>query len=504
MIAALLLSVLPTSFVPSAPPVLARQDVADAEVQAKIDAAGKDVAKLLELAKAFAADGKDDPAKKTYKKIVELDPKHEEAHKALRHHFYDGKWFESYAELSKYRREESAKMKEKGLVRFKDEWVPEVDLPYMNMGWVKSESGKWQDPVETARAKQVEEWKAAGYTYRPDDCTWISPEEKAKADAGLMKCGDQWLDLEKANEFHSQIGQWWQLEGEHFFTWSTNDWQGASAARWYADQIYPDMVRLFGLQPAKKPHFVVLNGQEQYNTAAGGQPPLLPETEGFSSLHGAYFSDAFLVPDQATQTALYLGCGVAYWDRKDERLRAWGPYFVRWAAAQSYVDAVDPSWLAISEFIAAAAGGSQPTANNFWVEKKIPRWLRYGAASYAERYMKDPDATEGANPWALREFAFGELKKTGTLSKLEDIFTFALDLNDIERSSRLYHEAGLVVSFLLDGADGDKKLREKHQAFKAALKSEDKDKAKKLADAVEGLQKELAKNEKDIKKFAGM
>jgi hypothetical protein len=498
MIAALLLGLL-ASPVPTEPPVLAVQEAGDAEVDAQIAAAGSDVAKLMELAKSFADGGKDDAAKKTYKKVIEIDPNHEAAHKALRHHTYGGKWFESYAELSKYRRDETAKMKEKGLARWKEQWVAEDDVPFLNMGWVKDAGGKWSNPVEVARAKQVEEWKAAGYVYRADDSTWISPDEKAKADSGLCKCGDQWLDLAKANEYHAQIGQWWQIEGEHFVVWTTCEWDGGSAARGFADRIYPDLVRLFGLQPPKKPHFVVLNSLEQYNQAAGGQPPLLPETEGISSLHGAYFADAFF--DPTTQPPQFVGCGVTYWDRKDEKLRAWGPFWLRWAAAQSYVEGIDPSWLAIGELIAAVSSGSQPAASTFWSEKRIPRWLRYGAASYAERYLKNPDASDGGNPWDLREFAFAELKKSGGMRKIEDVFAFTLDLNDIEGSSRLYHEAGLVVSFLLDGADGDKKLREKHQAFKAALKGSD---AKELAKAVEGLQKELEKNEKDIKKFAGL
>lgn len=506
MIVAFLLSVLPSPAVSCAPTVALLQEAGDAEVDAKIAAAGNDVAKLLEVAKAFSAESKDDAAKKAYKKIVEVDPKHEEAHKALRHHFYDNKWFESYAELSKYRREETSKMKEKGLVRYKDEWVPEGDLPYLNMGWTKDAKGKYVNPVEVARAKQIEEWKAAGYEYRVDDSSWIAPADKAQWAAGLWKCGDQWLDMAKADEFHSQINQPWQKEGEHFICWATCDWDGANRATWYADQTYPDLVRLFGLQPAKKPMFVVLNSLDQYNQAAGGQPPLLPESEGFSSVRGGYFADLFFDPTVLPPNPpQYLGCGVTYWDRKDAKLKMWGPPWSRWAAAQSFVDAIDPSWLAISEQVAAAtSGGTPPNPGAFWAEKKIPRWMRYGAAAYAERFGKIPDPGDGGNPWELREFAFGELKKAGTLHKLEDVFAFGIDLNDLENSERLYQETGLVVSFLLDGADGDKKLREKHAAFKAALKSEDKDKAKKLADAIEGLQKELIKNEKDIKKFAGL
>ncbi len=509
MIVALLLSVLPSPSLPCtlASPEPRLQDAADAEADAKLAEAGTDVAKLLELAKSFATGGKDDAAKKTYKKIVELDPKHEEAHKALRHHFYDSKWFESYAELSKYRREETAKMKDKGLARWKDQWVAEADVPYLNMGWVKDDKDKWQNPVEVARTKQLAEWQAAGHRYRKDDSSWIAPTDMTKWEQLQWKCGDQWLDTAKANEFHAQMGQWWQIEGEHFSVWSTCEWDGANLAGWHADQIYADMVRLFGVHPPQKPHFLVLNGLDQYNKLASGDQALqLPqaESEGFSSLHGSYFADILF--DPTTQPPQFVGCGVSYWDRKDPKLEPWGPFWARFAAAQSYVEAIDPSWLAISEIIASISGGAQPNAGAFWAEKKIPRWLRYGAASYAERFLKNPLLSDGGNPWELREFAFEELKKGGNLHKIEDIFAFALSLEDQDGSTRLYHEAGMVVSFLLDGSDSDKKLREKHAALKLALSNTlaNKAKPKELADAVEGLQKELAKNEKDIKKFAGL
>ena len=56
------------------------------------------------------------------------------------------------------------------------------------------------------------------------------------------------MDAAKAAEFHSQIGQWWMREGERFTAWATTDWEGANWAVWYADQSYPDLVRLFGVE----------------------------------------------------------------------------------------------------------------------------------------------------------------------------------------------------------------------------------------------------------------
>ena len=78
---------------------------------------------------------------------------------------------------------------------------------------------------------------------------------------------------------------------------------------------------------------------------------------------------------------------------------------------------------------------------------------------------------------------------------------FALDINKADNSTRLYHEAGLLVSYLLDGAPDDKKLAEKLAAFQTALKSGSK---KDVTEAADGLQKELVANEANIKKFAGL
>jgi hypothetical protein len=504
MIASLLWSILvlsgPESSDPPSPALdspLQTQEVP--ELDAKIAAAGRDVAKLVELAKGYTAAGQDAAAKKVYKKVLEVDADHEAARKALGHQLYDKKWFESFAELAKYKREEATQMKAKGLVRVKDAWVSEADAPFLIMGWVKDEHGQWAHPSKLARAKQVAEWQAAGHQFRADDNSWIAPADLEKWTALLFKCGDEWLAIEKANEYHAKIEHPWELEGEHYTVWTTCDWEGGNAARWYADKAYPELVRLFGIAPARKPHFIVLSSLAQYNELSGGNPPLLPESEGISSLHGAYFAD--LAFDDSFQPPLYIGAGVCFWDRKDAKLKGWGPYWVRWASAQSFVDAIDPSWTTVAERFGAGAGGGPPAAAPFWAEKKIPRWLRYGAASYVERYAKDPEAAEGADPWGLRQFAFGELKKAGGMRKIDDVFAFVLDINKLDDSGRLYHEAGLVVSFLLDGAPGDKKLAEKHQAFQTALKSGSK---KDVAAAADALQKELAANEANIKKFAGL
>jgi hypothetical protein len=485
----------PSSLAPATIVVQAKEG----DVDAKIAAAGRNVTKLLDAAKHYAASGKADAAKKVYAKVLEIDPNNEVAHKALNHVSYEKKWFESTAELTKYKKEEAERPK--GKVRWKDGWVPEADLPFLEMSWVRDDRGEWTNPLELAQLKQQADWRAAHFTYRADDDSWVSPDDKAKWAAGQWKCGEDWLDLAKANDYHSKLGQWWRIAGDHFVVWTTCDWQSGSVARWHSDQVFAELERIFDVKPDGKPHFVVLNSLDQYNAASGGTSPPLPESEGVSSLQGAYFADnAF---DFDAKPPQYLGAGVCYWDHKDAKLKPWGLYWLRWAAAQSYVDAIDPSWGAVAQRIVAAERGSNALmpAAAFWGEKKIPRWLRYGSAAYVERFMKNPDAAKDADPWDLRTFAFSEIKKGGGLQKLDEVFAFALDVNKVDASARLYQQAGLVVSFLLDGAEGNKELAKKHDAFKTALKSGAR---ADIIASVEALQKELVKSEPAIKKFAGL
>lgn len=485
---------------PSAHDVVILQD--GSEVDAKIAAAGKDVSKLLDLASSLAGGNQADAAAKVYKRVLELDPENKVAHEGLRHQFYDNKWFESFAELSKYKREEAARMKEKGLARFKDEWVPEADVPYLNMGWVREGNGPWRNPVDIAREKEIAQREAEGYRFRADDSSWVAPADVDKWAAVLWKCGDEWVDMAKANEFHAVPEQAWVLTGERFVVETTIDWDGANLARWHADKSYDDLVRLFGVEPRSKPRIVVLNSIAQYNAGAGNNP-ILPEFAGLSSLHGAYFAD--LCFDTEAKPPQFVGCGVSYWDRKDPNAGSWGALWVRWAAAQSFADAVDPSWAAIGDRIAGGESVEDAAfAAAFWSEKKIPRWLRYGAASYVERYGKNPEAAEGTDPYGLRAFAFDELKKAGGLRKLADVFAFKLDVNDIPGSMRLCGEAGLLVAYLLDGAAADKELAETHQAVKAALKSGTKADAAAAAAAAAALQQELEKHDAKIRTFAGL
>lgn len=460
----------------------------------KIAAAGADVARLWELSRSFDGDQTREEQRAVLARILEVDPDHEGARKGLRHHRYDGRWFETYAELSRYRRAEDARMlAEHGLVRFRDQWILPRDVPFARMGWVREEGGQWTSPVRlTARAREAER-TAEGW--QQQDLTWVHPDDFDKWREGLWKCGDRWLTVEEADRFHSQLGQWWELAGEHYVALGTLDRGGMEWARHYADNTWADLVRLFGLTPRERPELLVLREVDQYNTFAGGDPNAgvdPTESTGHSSVHYAYFAEAWF--DQQEDRGVYRGSGVCYWDRSDEQLSPFGRHAVRHAAAQSFVEGIDPSWETVSLIL---TGGEPFQGEAFWGEKRVPRWLRYGACAYVERYFRDPDVGEDGNPWWTRDWSIGNIVSQGGLGELEAIFAFQLDSNDIEGSRKRINESGLLVSFILDG--GCAPVIEKHRAFKQALR-EDGD----AAEAAEALQQAVLENRGSLMRYAGL
>lgn len=489
----------PASITPSSISV-ARGDHAQ-----EIEAAGSDVPRLLELARAWAASGEEEAARSAFARVLALEPANEAAHAGLRHHAYDGRWFETYTSLFEYRRAEDARMlSEKNVVRFRDRWVPPSDLSFLRLGWSRLESGEWASPLTLARLTQEQELATKGW--QRQDLTWIPPEEFDDWRAGKWKCGERWLGEAEAELYHAEIATPWRAESEHFVVESTLPRARVEWAKWWADGTHADLERIFGVTPGSvpcaldllgerrdKPRVLVLRNLEQFNSVAAGDPANgigTRELEGFSSLHFAYFAENWI--DATTQPPAFLGAGVAYWDASNPAADAYGQHSIRHAAAQSFVEAIDPSFAAVAA--APNAGFNVPT-QLFWGEKRIPRWLRYGAASYAERFFVDSSVAKDGDPMWARRWALENLRMKGGFGKLERVFAFALTLDDQEASTKLIHEAGLVVAYILDG--GDKKVGAAHEAFKAALKE-----GSSTADAVEALQKALLASENAIEDFA--
>jgi tetratricopeptide (TPR) repeat protein len=498
MLSTILLSMAP-ALAPASPtpsPVLIAciQD----DVEKQIADAGDDIEKLMALAQSFK-DAEDDASARTvYEKVITLDKDHEAAHKALRHHNYDGQWFKSYAALSKYRRAEKKRMKEKGLIRYNNDWVSEKEVPYLRMNWTKQDDGKFINPVALARETEATAAMNREAQFRTEDSSWVEKADFDRWSAGDFKIGEEWVSADEAQAHHGQIGQAWKQSGRHFVAHSTCDTSANRDIAMWADATYPNLVRLYGLEPTQKPSVAVFNSLVQFNQFAAGDQALQVqpgETGGYSSAHFAFYADVWFdmsaVPEGGAPE--YLGGGAAYYDVSGGS-KIWGEYSVRHAAGLSYGESIDHAWGTISEVLSGDGGGGGGL-DGVWEEKSVPRWMLYGGATYVERWA--PNANNPDNPWGIRDFAMGELSKTGGLDEMETFLDFALDINDLDSCVRMIMGAGGVVSFILEGEC--EPVMEAHEAFKEALKS-----GSDTAKAVEDLEKALTKNEKKLRKYLNL
>ncbi len=501
MIASLFLTLFsaPAAAAPAAAvePALLSQDV-DQEYQTRLAAAGDDVDKLMELSVWCKANSKYAESRKVLKSILEIDADNEAAHKALNHHFYDGQWFDSYLKVSDYKRAEEEKMRAKGLVRLGEEWVSAADAPYLRLGWVKTEGGDaWMSPSMARQMATKAEMEAKGYLQF--DYDWVSPEDWATKyeQEKLWKVGDEWMPIDEANAVHANINTPWRRPTVNFtlittLPRTTTDW-----VVWYADATVRDLKRIFGdLQPAEPGTLVVLNSLDQYNKFATGDAadggPARPASElsGFSSLHYAFQTEGWI--DNLGQDAEYRSAGVAYWDLTDEALEPFGQFAIRFAAALAWIESIDPSLGAVG--ISFEGGQNQFRTAEYWAEKRVPLWLRYGAASYCDRYFTD---TSSDNPSGIRNWALSSLENKGGPRPLADVFTFLRDVNNQPTTEALIGTSGALVAFIIDGKC--EPVIKAHTLFKAALKAGEDTTA-----AATALQQAILDNEEEFHVHIGM
>lgn len=465
-----------------------------AEFEKRRKAADKDTDKLWDLYEWCTQKKLEKEGKNCLRRIVQINPDDEKAQKLLGNIAYDGKWFPSEKKVEEYKKEQAAKAakekekeaKEKGLVKWKDQWVLPGDLPYLQKGMVRDENGAWINP-------ELEKKKKEGWVQQ--DLEWIPPTEKDNIAKGLWKCGDKWLSVEDANEYHSEFFQWWRVPEsikERYTLLTTCERKTAEAMMRNLSNAYDDLVKCFGNQPAEPIQVLVLRTQAQYESFAAGdqeeeRPPT--ETHGLSSVHYAYFADFGADPSQQT----LLQIGVSYWDTQGDGPK-WALHATRHALGQSFVEALDPSPKAFEKLIKE----SKYDPEAFWGEKRVPLWFRYGAAAYAERYFRDPDTLAGGNSaWAI-EWSLASLVKRGGLSPLKQIFEFQPDVDKFEMSQKWINEAGLLMYFMVDGKCAP--VTAKLEAFQQALKTNADRKA--VTAASKALMDELIKNESELRKFA--
>lgn len=473
----------------SSPTSLQQPPQSDPEFDKRRTAAGNDVDKLWDVYKWCKEQKKDEKGRSVLRQILKIDPNHEDANLALGYVKYEGKWFPSQKKVDDYKKEQEAKQnKADGLVEYKGQRVPPADVPFLEKGMVKDDTGKWVDGEEYQKKKD-------GWIRQ--DLTWVDPKEKENIDKGLWKCGDKWLSLEEANKFHSEPGEWWRIPTDHYRLYTTCDRALAmDKIKVQLDRAWDDLQKIYQVEPPTPPIVVVLRDDRQYNAYAGGdeeagvQPT---DTRGIASEHYAYFSE--IAPDA---NGLPMLAGVGYWDASADAGDRWGTCSVRSALGLSYADAIDPSTSTVEKAKKKKAF-EKGYVDQYYEEKRLPEWFRQGAATYVERYYVDIYVgRDGDNAWT-RKWSVTNIVNKGGLRSLKQITDPKADYKagDV---SKLMNEMGLVMAFVVDGKCAP--VTEKLKAVQEALKA-NKDK-KELHAAAQALADEVLKHETDLRKFAGI
>jgi hypothetical protein len=484
---------------PPATSVQAKQDV---EFEKRKTEAGDDVGKLWKLFQWCQDTKREKEGKAVLKRIVKLDPNHKDANIALGNVFYDGKWFANEKKVEEYKKAQELEQKRaQGLVEWKGQWVPADDVPYLEKGLVRDDSGNW---VNAEEAKKL----AEGWVRQ--DLDWIPPAQAENVAKNLWKCGDEWLPLDKADEYHAEVGTWWRIAGDRFHVFTTCERDHATQRmKRELDAAYADLERAYGARPSEPVIVIILRDSSQYGSfAAGDEYEQRPGTDalGLSSIHHAFFADAAADP----VTGAFLGAGAGYWDGSSETGNKWGVHSVRHALGLSFGEGLDPSPKTIER-----SRKTRMTPDQFWEsfygEKRVPRWFRYGAAAYAERYYRDTTVGMGGDPLWARKWSVQNIVARGGLRQLKQVLEFDLSVEGGPDSEKLINEAGLFVAWLLDG--GNEAAAAKLKAFQAALTAgrerganpaAAKDREKALAQAIKDLEAVILENEAAIKSFAGI
>lgn len=459
-------------------PSFAQEDK-KAEFEKKLQEAEGNVTKLWKLHEWCQAYALDKDARTVLRKILKLDDTDRKAHELLGEIEYDGKWFPSQKKLDEYKQKKlEDEAKKAGKVLYKGEIVEPADLPFLEKGMKKLEDGRWVT---------AEEHKRISEGWLRQDLEWISPEEAPNMDKGLWKCGDKWLSEADANAYHANLNQPWRIPNARFWLYSTCTRDMAIKAMDECDRAYTQLNRVLGRLPKGVVPVLVLNGSAQYNEFAGTQGV---ELRGFSSLHGATIGEIWEPPLREGLTS----AGYCYFDLSNDKDKAFSPMYVRHAAAQSILEALDPSPKMLAAIVARKPNLD---AADWWKEKQLPEWFRYGVCVYIERYIVDQFVNPGGDAYWMRKWSIENITNKGGIDSLDQIFAASFSLDDVGKSQKLMNQLGLLIAFAVDGKCDP--VTKEHQAFKEAFKN-----GKDVKPSLKALETAIRKNESALRVFAGI
>lgn len=428
-------------------------------------------------------------AQRPLRHLLRLEPDHARARAALDHVRAGDVWFESRAALDRWQAsQEPAAAEACGRVDHKGTWIhPDLRALAAKGATLDPNTGLWTTRAEAKRVAQG--W------FR-QDLEWIAPAGARHADDGLWRVEGEWLPLEQANRRHARIDSMWRIPGGEILLHATADRDVALRALAEMRRALEDLRRVYGVEPALPLSVAVLRDEEQYDRFAFGAPDgSRPATHlgRLQVVHSAFLAESWFEPVEGEPA--FRGMGVCYWDPLVPGGDLYGVHSARLAAGLSYVDAIDPSPKAVRRATSKGVGAEH--YEQYFAEKSLPMWLRYGGPVYAERFFRDERASAAGNPDWARAWSRENLAARGGLRGLEQVLAFELDPDHPDEGLRLYIEAGLVVAFMLDG--GCAPVEAAHAELKRALVS-----GRLHPNDVKALSEALLAHEAELRAFAGV
>jgi hypothetical protein len=461
----------------------------DADFDERFAAAGEDADRLWELDQWCRANQREARADGVLRKLLRFAPQHEEARKALGYVRSGEQWWESQRALDSFlHSQEEAVAKAMGHVKHQGLWMHPDERAEVDKGLVKDQAtGQWLSAAD--RKRLTEGWVR-------QDLEWIPPTEAARVDEGSWLVDGEWMDLVSANRRHSSIGSMWRIPSRELLVYSTADRDVALRAMQEMSRALEDLRRVFGAEPVLPISVAVMRDEEQYDRMAFGDPDgRRPPTHvaRLQIIHSAYFAESWF--RRVERRFEFQGMGVCYWDADAPSGDLYGVHAARLAVGLSYVEALDPSPKTVRK---ALSQGPPPNYYASYVaEKKLPAWLRYGGAVYAERYFRDTSVPADGDPWWARKWSIDNLRQRGGMRALSEILAFPIDPDKRDDSLKLLIECGLLVAFLVDGECAP--VLEEHARFKQALAL-----GRLHPNGIEALEQSLLDHEAEIRTFAGL
>lgn len=460
----------------------------DKEFSSRLAEAARDADKLWELYLSCKSQQRNGRAELVARKLVRVAPDHEQARSALGHVRSGTLWFASPEALARFERgQEAATAEARGLVKLREGWVHPDERTLIGKGLIREdETGLWLTGNDRERL-------AKGWVRR--DLDWIEPKDVERVDLGLWRVDGEWLELDSANRRRAAIDTMWRIPTREVLLQTTTDRDVAFRAIEHMGRAIDDLRRVFGAEPLLPLSVALLRDEEQYDRFAFGDPDgrrRATHAGRLHTVHYGFFAESWFPPSEGRLE--FRGMGVGYWDAFLPNGDAFGIHSARFACGLSYVEALDPSPKAVR---AVGAGKLQRDYYDaYQAEKRLPAWLRYGGAVYAERYFRDVSVGPDGDAWWARKWSLDNLRSLGGLTSLNDVLAFQLDPDERDKSRKLLLEAGLVIAFMVDGECAP--VNAAHAELKRGLVT-----GRLHAKDVAALVAALVANEQEVRAFAG-